>query len=480
MLIQNRGYIPCLISDEIMVIHQFYDKGLAHLSYAIISGESMVVIDPARDPEPYYIFAEKFNVSIQAVIETHLHADFVSSHLEIAKTTGAQIYISRLAEAEFKHTPFDEGNSLQTGDITLEALNTPGHSPESICILLYDEEDKPYALFTGDTLFVGDVGRPDLRENNNEGDSRESLADVLYHSIHKILSLPENILIYPAHGAGSLCGKNIGPELFSDLGKEKRSNAALQKTSQASFINDILDNQSFIPKYFPFDVLLNKKGADDLQKNTSKVPVLHKNSILHRNYLVIDSRSKEQFKSGHVKGAINIQLEKNFESWLGSIVSPDEKFYLITEDETSVKEAIKKTAKIGYETNVLGVLLNPDKAKEINLPPDVQKIKNEPEGFTFVDVRNKNEVANGKIFHDAIHIPLQDLRKRMDEIPTTRPIVVHCAAGNRSSTACSLIEKYIQQPVIDLGENIKEFQNGADGKKDSVSNKNDNNLLPQQ
>jgi hydroxyacylglutathione hydrolase len=442
-----------------MIIHQFYDKGLAHASYAVIRLGKMVVVDPARDPKPYYDFASFNDAKIVGVIETHPHADFISSHLEIHQTTGATIYVSKLLGAGYPHETFDDGDVLQLADIKLRAINTPGHSPDSICILVQDEYGNDKALFTGDTLFVGDVGRPDLRENaGNITAAKETLARQMFHSTRKkLMKLSPHITVYPAHGPGSLCGKNISPDLQSTIGRELRENYALQVMDELAFVNTLLADQPFIPKYFGHDVDLNKKGAEAFARSVAAVPRLKRNASLQPGVLVVDSRPQQQFKNGHVKGAINLQDGDRFETWLGSIVGPGEPFYLIATDDQSIEQLIKKAAKIGYEKNIIAALQCPA-ADLVRLPEiDASDYNFHPDHYTIVDVRNRGEVNNGKIFDHAITIPLPELRERLSEIPTDKPVVVHCAAGYRSAAATSIISgKITSVAVYDLGEAITE------------------------
>ena len=436
-----------------MIVHQFYDKGLAHASYAILSEGKMAVIDPARDAKPYYDFAKGHNAQIVAVIETHLHADFISSHVEIAKQTGAKIYVSNIAEVEYTHQTFDDGNTIILGKITLLAINTPGHSPDSISILLKDEHNQPYAIFTGDTLFAGDVGRPDLRESTI--DTKERLAHVLYYSLHsRILQLPNDTLVYPAHGPGSLCGKNLGPDLFTTIGKEKNTSSLLQLSDENNFVEKLLQDQPFVPKYFSYDVLLNRKGAESAAVT---IPQLQAAYVVEANDLVIDVRPKEQFKAGHVKGVINIPVDKNFETWLGTIVAPDEKFYIMGSTIVEAEEAVYKASKIGYETSVQGIA-EVKSSDEKSISIDLEDFKNHKDKYTIIDIRNSYEIP-AKIFREAILIPLPELRDRVEEIPVTKPVVVHCAGGTRSAIGASILQKYITAPVFDLGEAIKNFVN---------------------
>jgi hydroxyacylglutathione hydrolase len=442
-----------------MIIHQFYDKGLAHASYAIIRNNKMVLIDPARDPQPYYDFAKLHEAAIVGVIETHPHADFVSSHLEIYQTTGAIIYCSKLVGAAYPHESFDDGDIIQLTDIKLKAINTPGHSPDSICILLQDETGHDHSLFTGDTLFVGDVGRPDLRENvGNITKKKEELAKQLFHSLReKLMVLPHHVTVYPAHGPGSLCGKNMSPDLHSTVGREIRENYALQITDEDEFVEVIATDQPFVPHYFEFDVNLNKKGAPAYQPSINSVP---RSGDIESDILIIDTRPNQEFINGHIKGAINLQDGGKFETWLGSIVQPHEPYYLIAATNEALDEVIKKAAKIGYEHNIKAALLLPVNADVSFKDTDLATFKASPDNYTIVDVRNWSEIDHGKIFANALTIPLPELRSRLNEIPAGKPIMVHCAAGYRSAAATSIIAaKITSTPVYDLSEAITGFMN---------------------
>jgi hydroxyacylglutathione hydrolase len=443
-----------------MIIHQFYDKGLAHASYAVVRTGKMLVIDPARDPQPYYDFATLHEADIVGVIETHPHADFVSSHLEIHQATNAIIYTSKLAGAEYPHESFDDGDVITLEDIKLKAINTPGHSPDSICILVEDEDGTEKAIFTGDTLFVGDVGRPDLRENvGNITAKKEVLARQMYHSTReKLMKLPHNITVYPAHGPGSLCGKSMSPDLQSTIGRELRENYALQLMDEITFVKTLSTDQPFIPKYFGYDVEINKKGAPSFKNSVSSVLRLDNNAPLEKNVIIIDTRPSLEFRNGHVKGTINLQDGEKFETWLGSIINPEEQFYLVAATNDDLDKAIKKAAKIGYEQNIKAALHLPANAKEKSPHLDLADFKSHQKKYTIVDVRNQNETEAGLIFKHGITIPLPELRERIKEIPTDKPIVVHCAGGYRSAAAASIVAgKITTVPVYDLGEVITEF-----------------------
>lgn len=444
-----------------MKIKQFEDKGLAHFSYAILSEEKkeIVLVDPARDPKPYYDFAETHQAKITGVIETHPHADFVSSHLEIHKTTGAKVYISEMVGADYPHTPFDEGNIIELGELKLKALHTPGHSPDSISIVL-EENGRDKAVFTGDTLFIGDVGRPDLREKAGKlMAKREELAKQMYYSTRdKLMKLDDSVLVYPAHGSGSLCGKSLSDAKTSSIGAEKIGNYALQPMSEEEFVALLLQDQPFIPKYFPYDVGLNKKGAPDYQASIKAVKLLEKNFRPESGKVIVDGRPQQAFKESHIKGAFNIQNGEKFETWLGSIVAPDEQFYLIAASDADLKELIEKSAKIGYELNIAGAFVydkTNDKGSEVF---DKDAFEANQDKYTIVDIRNASETKSGEFFEGAIAIPLPELRERANEIPTDKPVVVHCAGGYRSAAGSSILEAKLPVTILDMSEAVTELR----------------------
>ena len=450
-----------------MDIKQWEDKNLSHFSYAVLSDceKKIVLIDPARNPEQYIEYATKNKAQITGIIETHPHADFVSSHLEISELTGAVIYASKLVNADYPHQTFDDGDTIDMGKIKLSAINTPGHSPDSICIIL-EHDGKQKAVFTGDTLFIGDCGRPDLREGaGNIKSTREELAKQMYHSLRdKLATLPGEVTVYPAHGAGTLCGKALSNANSSNIGAEKMTNWSLQQMTEEEFVKTLLTDQPFVPVYFSYDVELNKKGAPSFEESIAAVkinnPVIKEADAIHyKNGWVVDTRKEEDFKRGHLSHSINLMEGVKFETWLGSIIKPMEKFYLTGYDEKSLKEMIERTASIGYETQIEDafVLRNAPITDE---KIDVKDFKEHTKDYTIVDVRNLSEVKEGKIFPESISIPLGDLRNRINEIPTDKPIVVHCAGGYRSAAGSSLIQSTLNYSVkvFDLGEAIKDFE----------------------
>ncbi len=443
-----------------MKIKQFKDDALAHFSYAIVSKQKMAVVDPARDPKQYYKFAEENNAQIVAIFETHPHADFVSSHYQMHKETGATIYASEKLGADYPHQGFDDGASFKMGDVEFSAINTPGHSPDSISIIADDGKEK--AAFTGDTLFIGNVGRPDLREKaGNMRAKREELAQQMYHTMqNKYTDLPDETLVYPAHGAGSLCGKNMSDASSSTLGQERMSNWAFQKQSEEEFVEELLKDQPMIPHYFGFDVDTNKAGAENYAKSIGAVPVLINVDNLEKEYLVVDIRDEEEFKQNHLENSINIMGVKDghkLETWLGAIVKPEEKFYVVVPSVNDMEKILGRIAKIGYEKNIKAIVtLTGNLQKDAEL--DLEAFKNNKDAYTIVDIRNAPEVEEGKIFDDAIAIPLHELRERTDEIPTDKPLVVHCAGGYRSAAGSSILDNKLDKKVYDLSDAIKQFK----------------------
>ena len=419
----------------------------------------MAIIDPERNPMQYYAFAKVNKAKIVAVIETHPHADFVSSHLQIHQETGAIIYNSEKLGADYPHQPFDEGDSITIGKATLTAINTPGHSPDSITIMA--KEGKETVLFTGDTLFIGDVGRPDLREKAGKMQAkRQELAEAMYHTIqHKFKNMPADAAVYPAHGAGSLCGKSMSDANSSTLGNERMGNWAFKNQTQEEFVNELLDSQPFIPSYFGFNVDVNKTGAGTLRNAIAKVPFKMNGTA---DGLIVDVRQATEFKKGHLKGSVNIQAsskDDTFETWLGAIVEPGEKFSLVIEKPEDLEMILQRVAKIGYEKQLQRVLTLPAEHLIKSKSLDLEDFKNNTENYTIVDIRNKSEVAEGKFFDSALSHPLNELRETSANIPTQKPIVVHCAGGYRSAAGSSILERELKDVnVFDLSDAVGQFK----------------------
>ncbi|MBL7696880.1 MAG: MBL fold metallo-hydrolase [Chitinophagaceae bacterium] len=449
-----------------MQIKQWQDKNLAQFSYGILSDDQkkIILIDPSRNPKPYLDWAGEYGAKIIGIIETHPHADFVSSHLELQHLTGSPIYVHSLLGASYPHIPFDDGATIEMGKIKLTSLHTPGHSPDSISILLeYDGTQR--AVFTGDTLFIGDCGRPDLRESaGNIQSKREDLAKQLYYSLrNKLMKLRDDVIVYPGHGAGSLCGKNLSHNASSSIFNEKLTNWSLQQASESEFVENLLKDQPFIPQYFPYDVELNRKGAPALGKSISAIEMKGvvidaTTESLDPMVWIIDGRKQNIYAAGHLAHSINLMEDGSFETWLGTIIKPGEKFYLAGESREQVQRLIQRTAAIGYEMQIEAVLV-PIVTTLTEESLNVTEFKNSQNNYTIVDVRGETEAKHKKVFSASINIPLTELRERVREIPIGKPIVVHCASGYRSAAGSSIIKSILNgnATVYNLSEAVKQF-----------------------
>ncbi len=443
-----------------MEVRQFEDKGLAHYSYAIYSQctDTVALVDPGRDIQPYLDYASEKGARIAHVIETHPHADFVSGHAELRQVTGATLYCSVQQQARYQHQAFDEGDSIEMGKITLRALNTPGHSPDSLSIVL-QHEGKDKAVFTGDTLFIGDCGRPDLREQTADVSAkREELAKAMYHSLRdKLATLDDDVIVYPAHGAGSLCGKALSAAGQSTIAQEKQQNWSMQPMSEDEFVKALTEDQPFVPKYFTYDVSVNRTGAKPLEASLKEIEITHDLSGTE-NTLIVDTRTESEYQAGHLPGSIHIQDGGKFETWLGSVIAPNEPFILVAADEQSLVSALRKAAKIGYEAFLKkGLILSTAQEKKSLMP--LEEFKRHPGSYTIIDVRNEPEHKARQIFEGAINIPLHQLRDRIAEVPKDKPIVVHCAGGTRSAAGSSILRKELPEDIdiFDLGSAVKNF-----------------------
>jgi len=449
-----------------MHFEQFYLGCLAHASYLVASEGEAVVVDPQRDVEIYLKAAEENRVAIRHIFETHLHADFVSGHRELAARTGARIYIGAQAEATFPHIAVQDGFHLQVGKMRITALETPGHTPESICLVIADEvadEEKspaPWAVLTGDTLFLGDVGRPDLSRRFNAA----QLAGMLYDSLHgKLLALSDDVLVYPAHGAGSLCGRNMRAERVSTIGTERLTNYALQIKSREEFVKQLTSNLPTRPEYFLQDAEINRTGAAAL----SDLPVLpaiepaELKTVLEEGGIALDVRSGEQFAVGHVPSSVNIALSGQFASWAGALLGLAARPVLIAESQEAVSEARMRLARIGLEDargylnggieawSQAGLPLAELPQISVEVLSEALSDRLQGNGMQVLDVRREPEWEAGHIA-GACWWPLDNFRVAPPEIDRNIPIAVHCKGGYRSMIACSLLERAGFQNVINV------------------------------
>jgi hydroxyacylglutathione hydrolase len=418
-----------------MEFHQFYLGCLAHASYLIGSGGEAAVVDPQRDVDDYISEASKRGLKIKYVIETHLHADFVSGHRELAERTGAQIVISRDANAAFPHKPVRDGELLQVGSVELRAIATPGHTPEGISWLVV-EEGHPKKVLTGDTLFIGDVGRPDLA--GGRGFTPQSMAEMLYDSIHsKLLILPDEVEVWPAHGAGSACGKNISRERSSTIGVQRRTNYALRPMAREEFVRLMTTDIPEAPRYFPMDAEINRVGARPLAE-VSAPPINSATAaaLIANGAVVLDVRPADAFGAGHVPGAVNIGLDGQFASWSGTLLSRDTPLIVVAHDDAKASEAVMRLARVGLE-NVVGYIrmFDWDRSRIRLEQMSVHQLRES--GLAVLDVRRKPEFESGRV-PGAQLIPLQELLQRIAEV-RKRPLAVICGSGYRSSAAASLL-----------------------------------------
>lgn len=434
-----------------MYFKQFYLGCLAHASYMIGSEDAAAVVDPRRDVEEYLKEAEAQGLTIRYVVETHLHADFVSGHRELAERTGAEIVFSERAGAAFPHRAVKEGDTIRLGRVVLRFLETPGHTPESISILVIDSEvsPEPRLVLTGDTLFIGDVGRPDLV--GARGVSPELMAGMLYDSLHeKLLGLPDAVEVYPAHGAGSLCGKNISKDTSSTIGEQRRNNYALQPMAKETFVKMMTTDLPEIPQYFSRDVAINREGAPSIGAR-GLPPAFTPEQVWRdtgQGARVLDIRGSAAFGTSHVRGSVNIGLGGQFASWAGILLSADAPIILVADDEEGVREAVMRLARVGLEGVIgyldLGIAAWDRAGLPLSVLPQItvaelQARLLETPRLQVLDVRRAGEYASGHV-PGAIHVPLDRLEGAAGRLDPSRPTAVICAGGYRSSAATSLLE----------------------------------------
>jgi len=434
-----------------MIVKQIYTKCLSEASYFIASNGEAAVIDPIRDLDQYIDLLEQHNAKLKYVVETHFHADFVSGHLDLSKKTGAPIIYGPSAKTDFEIINAKDGETFTIGKLKLKALHSPGHTPESTCYLLFDEKGKEYCIFTGDTLFVGDVGRPDLFGGKH---TKEELAQQMYKSLNTIIKpLPNHVIVYPAHGAGSSCGKSLGNETFSTIGEQKQSNYALQDMSESEFVTAICEGLQAPPKYFPINAKINKTGytpIDSVVQN-SYTALTADDIKANKDATILDVRKPEVFELGFVTNSINIGLNGRFAEWAGKLISYDEPLIIVSNDKHDAKEAIVRLARVGFE-NVIGYLLGGFESwKKLELPFDMiisidayefsLDVKHEA-NLKVVDVRTENEFEAGHVLN-ANNLPLPRLADEALALNdgNEQPIYVHCLSGYRSMIAASILKK---------------------------------------
>jgi len=441
-----------------MCFQQFYLGCLAHASYLLASDGEAVVVDPQRDVDLYLKAAQEHGATIRHIFETHLHADFVSGHKELAARSGAKIYIGARAGATFPHVDVEDGFELEVGKIRIKVLETPGHTMESICLVItdYEKSSEPWAVLTGDTLFIGDVGRPDLSRMHTPAE----LAGMLYDNLNnKLLTLPDNVLVYPAHGAGSLCGRNMRAERSSTIGAERLTNYALQIESRQEFVRQLTSNLPSRPEYFLQDAEINRAGASALSDLPELQPLSAPEvmSLIKDGVVALDVRSGDQFAAGHVPESINIALSGQFASWAGTLLGLSARPVLITDSPEQLAEARMRLARVGIE-DARGYLQGGiDGWRKAGLPAaEIPQIAVETlhdrlqaHQTSVLDVRREPEWQAGHV-EGATWWPLDHFKVSPPEIDRTAAIAVHCKSGYRSMIACSLLQRAGFQNVTNV------------------------------
>ena len=437
-----------------MYVEQLYTGCLSEAAYYIESESEAAIIDPLRDIDEYLHLANERKAKIKYIFETHFHADFVSGHIDLGKATGAPIVYGPKTETKFPVHVSKDGEKFSIGKVTIEVLHTPGHTLESSCYLLKDEKGKDYCVFTGDTLFVGDVGRPDLAQKGAELTTQD-LAGMMYDSIHnKLFPLADDVIVYPAHGAGSACGKSLGKETFSTIGEQKKHNYALEAKTKEEFIKKVTEGIAAPPQYFPINAQINKEGYESLdevlEQGLKGLGVREFKGIISHDNIILDTRAETEFVKGFVPGSINIGLNGRFAEWAGSLLPFDRPLYLIT-DPGKEKETIVRLARVGFE-KINGCLEGGFEAWKksgekvdmiVEVEPDellmdMQFDKN----LVVIDVRKEKEFAEGHL-PEAMNLPLNDMTDpaSMANIEDGHNLYVHCAGGYRSVIACSLLKR---------------------------------------
>ena len=453
-----------------MKVEQIYTKCLSQGSYYIESNNEVAIIDPLREVDVYISKAKTSNSKIKYIFETHIHADFISGHLNLAKKSGAEIVYGPKAETSFENIVAKDYQEFKIGDITIVAIHTPGHTIESTTYLLKDSSGKDHAIFTGDTLFLGDVGRPDLSQNSSM--SNRDLASMLFDSLrNKIMTLSDDVIIYPGHGEGSSCGKDLSSETIGKLGDQKRTNYALRENmTKDEFIREVLDGLLDPPKYFPDNVMLNKEGYDEsdeiINRSFNSLTAKEVNNMLNEKVTILDVRSVEDFSSSHIPGSIFIGLDGRFAPWVGEILEDVSKKLILIAPEGREKEAIIRLSRVGFD-NVIGYLeggINSwiKNGGSINkvLNESASKFSTIDNNKDILDVRSKNEHKSESLLN-SINIPLIDLSKSIDKVSFEKTFYVHCKGGYRSMIAASIL----------LANGISNFSN-IPGGYDKIKNYN--------
>ena len=452
-----------------MIIEQIYTGCLAQGAYYIESDGEAVVIDPLREVEPYLLKAKKAGANIKYVFETHFHADFVSGHLDLSKKTGAAIVFGPQANPDFEAHIAKDGEILQVGKISFKVLHTPGHTMESTCYLLRDESGKDVALFSGDTLFIGDVGRPDLAQKAAHL-TQEQLAETLYDSLRtKVMPLADEVIVYPAHGAGSACGKKMSKETFDTLGNQKATNYALRADmTKAEFVKEVTSGLMPPPAYFPLNVMMNKQGYDSIDEVLKRgqhalSPRAFETAANETGAMILDTRHAETFAIGFVPNSINIGIDGNFAPWVGALIPDIKQEILLVTDPGREKEVVTRLARVGYDF-VIGYLdggfdawknagLETDQIEQVSVTELAERIQND-KNLHVLDVRKESEFFSEHV-QNAENAPLDDVNSSMTQVDKNKTYYVHCAGGYRSMIFASILRARGYDNLIDVKSGFK-------------------------
>ena len=456
-----------------MILKQYYLGCLAHASYLLGDEESKtaVVVDPQRDVQQYLADAEQFGLQIRHVFLSHFHADFVAGHLELRDTCGATIHLGARAQAQYVFVPMKDGDALEVTGMRLQVLETPGHTIESISILVFDlkkDREKPYAVLTGDTLFIGDVGRPDLRASL--GWSASDLGGYLYDSLHgKLMTLPDEVLVYPAHGAGSLCGKKLSSDTVSTMGDQRRLNYALKPMTKEDFVRLITTDQPDAPSYFTYDAILNTQERATLDKNLERaLRPIELDEVLRlgdEGAQIMDVRDAAEYAKGHLAGSINIGLGGQYATWAGTVLDRAKPIVIVAEPGREMEAALR-LGRIGFD-HVKGYLAGgmaslaarPDlvwPTERISVLIAAEKLA-EPDPPLVMDVRAPREWS-AKHIEGSVNLPLNHLQERIAEVPRDRRIAIHCAGGYRSSIAASILHQYGITNLVEMAGGLAAWE----------------------
>jgi hydroxyacylglutathione hydrolase len=441
-----------------MYVEQLYTGCLAEAAYYIESNGEAAVIDPLRETEPYLELARKRNARIKYVFETHFHADFVSGHIDLARETGARLIFGPTAQPGYASYVAEDGERFQLGEVEIKVLHTPGHTMESSTFLLIDESGKEHAVFTGDTLFIGDVGRPDLAVKSDL--TKEDLAGILFDSLQsKILTLPDEVIVYPGHGAGSACGKHMSKDTVSTIGQQRRTNYALQPMTRDQFIVAVTEGQETPPAYFPENARINRQGYtsidDVMRRNLRALSLEEFEKMVNEGATILDTRQPDDYEKASIRYSVNIGLDGQYAVWVGSLLDINQPLVLITEPDTE-EESVLRLARVGYE-NVHGYLAGGIETwkKSGKAIQTVDSIHPEemPEyisrGYQVLDVRRSTE-AETEHYEGAINLSLVEFSRSLDTLDPNTPYVVHCAGGYRSMIASSIMKARGFNKIVNL------------------------------